>query len=105
MSNNNSGTSTGISTLSLLGVAFIILKLCKVINWSWWYVTMPFWGGLVIVLFVFIIVLSVKLIFKRKKNKQIKEMLSVNNVSEVKPKSRFQQRLEEMQKQNSKLNK
>lgn len=40
-----SSSSTGISALSLLGVAFIVLKLCGVINWSWWWVTVPFWGG------------------------------------------------------------
>jgi hypothetical protein len=51
MSNQNqvAAGSAGFSTLSLLGVAFVILKLCKVIDWSWWWVTLPFWGGLVIV--------------------------------------------------------
>jgi hypothetical protein len=51
MSNQNqvAAVSSGFSTLSLLGVAFVILKLCKVIDWSWWWVTLPFWGGLVIV--------------------------------------------------------
>ena len=34
---------SGISVCSLLGVAFVILKLCHVIDWSWWFVTMPFW--------------------------------------------------------------
>ena len=42
-----------ITWVSLLGVAFIVLKLCKVIVWSWWWVTAPFWVpaaiGLVIV--------------------------------------------------------
>lgn len=36
--------------LTLLGVAFIVLKLCHVIAWSWWLVTLPFWGGLVLVI-------------------------------------------------------
>jgi len=35
-------------TLSLLGVAFIVLKLCGVITWSWWWVTCPLWGGVFI---------------------------------------------------------
>lgn len=39
----------------LLGVAFVVLKLIGVINWSWWYVTMPFWGGLVIILTIFLV--------------------------------------------------
>ncbi len=32
-----------ISFSFLLGLAFIVLKLCKVITWSWWWVTAPFW--------------------------------------------------------------
>jgi hypothetical protein len=32
----------------LLGITFLIfmtLKLCGVIDWSWWWVTAPLWGG------------------------------------------------------------
>lgn len=36
----------GIGVLGLLGVVFITLKLLGVIDWSWWLVTLPFWGGL-----------------------------------------------------------
>jgi hypothetical protein len=52
----NENSSYGISTLGLLGVAFIILKLCEVINWSWWWVLAPFWGGLAIAIIIIIIV-------------------------------------------------
>jgi phosphoglycerol transferase MdoB-like AlkP superfamily enzyme len=45
----------GIGVIGLLGVAFIILKLCAVINWSWWWVLAPFWIPLAIVLFVFLL--------------------------------------------------
>jgi phosphoglycerol transferase MdoB-like AlkP superfamily enzyme len=31
-------------TLSILGVAFVVLKLTHVIDWSWWLVTLPFYG-------------------------------------------------------------
>jgi hypothetical protein len=41
--------SGGIGVFGLLGVAFVVLKLIGVINWSWWWVTLPFWGGLAIV--------------------------------------------------------
>ena len=54
MSNNNS--SSGIGVIGLLGVAFIVLKLTNFIDWSWWYVTMPFWLGLVIVPVVAIVI-------------------------------------------------
>jgi len=33
----------------LLGIAFVVLKLCGVIGWSWWWVTAPFWAPLVLV--------------------------------------------------------
>lgn len=39
----------GVSTLGLLGVAFVVLKLVGVISWSWWWVTVPFWGPLGII--------------------------------------------------------
>lgn len=32
-----------ISTLSMLGIIFVVLKLCGVISWSWWWVLCPFW--------------------------------------------------------------
>jgi hypothetical protein len=37
--------SASTSTATLLGTAFVVLKLCHVIDWSWWLVTLPFWGG------------------------------------------------------------
>ena len=43
MDNKNNTVSGGIGVCGLLGVAFVVLKLCKVINWSWWWVTAPFW--------------------------------------------------------------
>lgn len=41
-------SSSSLSVVGLLGVVFVTLKLCNVINWSWWWVTAPFWGGLAI---------------------------------------------------------
>jgi hypothetical protein len=49
MSEKSSPTG-GVSVVGLLGVVFVTLKLCHVINWSWWWVTAPFWGGLLVVL-------------------------------------------------------
>ena len=42
--NNKSKTGAGgIGVSGLLQVAFIVLKLCGVINWSWWWVLAPCW--------------------------------------------------------------
>lgn len=46
MSTKSETTSGSIGIVGLLGVVFITLKLCNVIDWSWWWVTLPFWGGI-----------------------------------------------------------
>lgn len=54
MSNKNTAASGGTNILGLLGVAFVVLKLCGVIDWSWWWVTAPFWGCAAIILLVIV---------------------------------------------------
>ncbi len=51
----SSGSSGGIGILDLLGVVFVTLKLCGVIDWSWWWVTAPFWGGFALLLAILLI--------------------------------------------------
>jgi len=45
------------STFGLLGVLFVGLKLGGVIDWSWWWVTLPFWGGLALALGIAVLML------------------------------------------------
>lgn len=52
---SSSSSSGGIGVCGLLGVAFVVLKLCGVIDWSWWWVTAPFWGPLVLLLAILIV--------------------------------------------------
>jgi hypothetical protein len=47
--NKNITINSKFSVLPLLGVAFVVLKLLKVITWSWWWITLPFWGGVALV--------------------------------------------------------
>lgn len=58
MSNTNKITVQIGSFPTLLTIAFIVLKLCNVIAWSWWWVFSPLWIPLAIVmlglLFLFI---------------------------------------------------
>lgn len=51
---SNSG-SGGIGFFGLLTIVFIVLKLTKVIDWSWWWVTAPAWGSVVLILVVAIV--------------------------------------------------
>jgi uncharacterized protein (DUF983 family) len=53
MENNNN--NSGLDFFGLLGVLFVGLKLTGFINWSWWLVTLPFWGGIALLLIVLVI--------------------------------------------------
>lgn len=56
-SSSSSSASGGVGVIGLLGVAFVVLKLVGVIDWSWWLVTLPFWGGLALILVIGLLVL------------------------------------------------
>lgn len=56
----SSSSSSGATTLGLLGVLFVGLKLTGYISWSWWWVTAPFWGGLAV---VGVVLIAVGLLF------------------------------------------
>lgn len=47
--NNNNNSSSGVT---LLQIVFIVLKLCGIINWSWWWVLSPMWISIAIVLLI-----------------------------------------------------
>ena len=52
---NNSNNNTGaIGFSSLLQIAFIVLKLCHVIDWSWWWVLAPTWIPICLVVLILI---------------------------------------------------
>ena len=58
MSSENNGSSIGF--LGVLQIIFIVLKLCNVLQWSWWMVFIPAYisAGLTIILIVIAIILS-----------------------------------------------
>ena len=41
----------------VLLVVFIILKLCGVIAWSWWWVLSPLWIGFLFNVFLYLLVI------------------------------------------------
>lgn len=60
----NIKTSGSLFT-TLLAVAFIVLKLCHVINWSWWWVLTPFWAPIALAV-VTLIIASIITIFENR---------------------------------------
>ena len=57
---NDSSNNGGIGFLGLLFIVLLVLKLAGIIGWSWWWVTAPLWGGLLIGIVLFIILLNLK---------------------------------------------
>jgi len=51
----------GIGFFGLLTIAFIVLKLVGVIEWSWLWVLSPIWGSIFLVVVIFAIVFLVSL--------------------------------------------
>lgn len=52
--NKKTNGTRGIGFYGLLGIAFIVLKLCGVIDWSWIWVLAPIWGPTVLAIIFFI---------------------------------------------------
>ncbi len=45
---NNSTTRGGINFLEAIGIVFITLRLCGLIDWPWVWVLAPIWGGILL---------------------------------------------------------
>ena len=60
--NNSNNSSAGIGFSGLLTIAFIVLKLCNVIQWSWLWVLSPAWISLAIVLIIFFVFLFIEVL-------------------------------------------
>ena len=46
------------TSLAILTIAFVVLKLCEVIDWSWWWVLSPLWiplalAGVILLVVIF----------------------------------------------------
>ena len=61
MENNNSGCSISLGGgfVGTLTIAFIVLKLVGVINWSWIWVLSPLWISFILGLAILIIIVAV----------------------------------------------
>ena len=67
MSNSSSTReSFGVSIFGLLTVVFVVLKLCHVIDWSWWWILSPLWIPIAISIVILIVWYSIKAYIKSK---------------------------------------
>lgn len=59
MKNEKINIQFGGTFASLLTIAFIVLKLCNVINWSWVWVLAPMWISILFALVLVIVIVAV----------------------------------------------
>lgn len=97
MANNKNSLSATSLFFVLLQIAFIVLKLCKVIDWPWGWVVSPMWittaVAIAVAIGLYVIVFSIAWIvgIRQEKNERADD-----KPARLQPKSRWQERMEEM---------
>lgn len=59
----------GVGAVGLLAVALIVLKLCGLIDWSWWWVLAPVWMSALLGLAALVVVAALFLWIARDEEK------------------------------------
>ena len=54
MSRNSGSGRSGLGLADVLLIIFIVLKLCGLISWSWFWVLSPLWISVILVIIVLI---------------------------------------------------
>jgi hypothetical protein len=98
--NNNNSNSGGIGFRGLLAIVFIVLKLCNVIAWSWWWVLCPLWVMPLLLVIIFggatlWAVIDIRFFSTPKQREQMKRIMEDNKKNAGK--SKWQIRMEQMQ--------
>lgn len=62
---HNSKNHKGIGLLTVIGIVFVILKLCGVVKWSWIWLLYPFVVGVIGTILPLIIVFVVKAMIEK----------------------------------------
>jgi membrane protein YdbS with pleckstrin-like domain len=72
MSESSSSKSGGIGFVGLLTIVFIVLKLTKVIAWSWWWVLSPVWISAIFAVAILLVFAIFLLVIKRSKPRKLR---------------------------------
>jgi energy-coupling factor transporter transmembrane protein EcfT len=89
MSESKSSSGVSIGFFGALTIAFIVLKLCNVIDWSWWWVLAPTWIPVVIA-----IPLIIWIAYYEAKKEVLQEKIEAERKRSGR-KGKFMQRLQE----------
>ena len=63
--NNRAAGGGGIGFTGLLTIVFVVLKLCKVINWSWVWVLSPLWISAILAVLISVILIIILVILDK----------------------------------------
>lgn len=74
MNSKNNSSSGGLGISGVLGVVFIVLKLVGVIDWSWWWVLLPFWITLGLAILILLGMYCYYIWNKKKRKKRINKI-------------------------------
>lgn len=64
MSETSTEAQGGIGLTGAVFLVFLVLKLTGHVDWSWWWVTAPLWGGLVAVLGIAAVVVLLSILWR-----------------------------------------
>jgi uncharacterized membrane protein len=106
---SDSKTSSGsVGFTGLLTIAFVVLKLCKMIDWSWGWVISPIWISIALVLLILCFMGLYYLLksyqvnkrcdaLRKKREAELKELRDrANQVHDSISEGKWQQRMNEM---------
>ena len=83
----------------MLTIAFIVLKLCGVIDWSWWWVLSPIWIMCILVIIIGVVVALVISHKKMTKHESCHEVVEPDNHLKEKMDA-LQNQIEEIHRRN-----
>jgi hypothetical protein len=63
---SNTSKTYNIGFLNTLTIVFVVLKLCKVITWSWWWILAPTWMPWIILGTILFLVFVASLFLEKK---------------------------------------
>lgn len=63
---SNEKGNGGVGVFGLLGIIFVTLKLLGKLDWSWLWVTAPFWGGIALWLVLVVVAVTLTFLFGKK---------------------------------------
>ena len=74
-----------LGILPILGIIFIVLKLCDLIYWSWAWVLLPFYGGFALYILLTLGVIFALEIGERRKRHAAEDYITRNMEAETCP--------------------